>query len=112
MLTGLPNLPAETIIGYIGILIGTISASAFWYWKNYRAPEPARKVAEDLVLTSGVIGDMAPVRRAADALDRIAKTCEEMVEEQVRLRHALEKISQRLETNAEIALHRHRGDFS
>ncbi|MDP2358033.1 MAG: hypothetical protein Q8M31_18480 [Beijerinckiaceae bacterium] len=108
MTIGIANLTAETVIGFLGIFVGTVASSALWYWKNYRSPEPARKVAESLVMSSGVIADMAPVREAAAALNRIAhvleraqNTMDDELEERRRLRHVLDEIRQCMEGSAQ-----------
>jgi hypothetical protein len=82
----------------------------------FKTPAEAdpRQTAKDLVMTSGVIADMGPVREAAQSLEKIEGLIERAIEENKQFHHDLlaekrakravwERISQRLETNAEIA---------
>lgn len=70
-----------------------------------KSPIDNRRLAEDLVHTSGVVVDMCSVREIAASLKDIARLLEDGVEESRKARHVWEKIHQRLETNAEIEQH-------
>lgn len=94
-IAGLPF--SMQIVVYAALFAGVLLASAFAYLRTYRKADPQvdpRKAANDLLLTAGTIADMGPVRKAEEHLGRLTEIAEQMLEEQRRNRHVMERISE------------------
>lgn len=68
------GLTVQNIVVTVGAAVGTAIGAGVAYFKT-RKSEPAGK-PHDMIISSGTIADMKPVRDAAFSLERIAEAVE------------------------------------